>query len=520
MFGIKQRQQLQRARRDISGNVAVITALAILPIISIAGIAIDMQTTVTMKNKAQYVIDSAVLAGAKSKQAGLTDKQVRQDVRRYIRQLLKNEGSGLACDRAKVSFVTGQEDIVVKLRCFQDTSITQMLGRDKLEFNVTSTSTYGISKVDVAFIFDNSGSMGWDNRMSKLKDSAEAAVDALLPDDWQTNTDVRIAIAPYNSSLNVGDYFDDVTKSVKRYNIESPNVVGAKYDSDIVGRVQLDASNGNRRFFDYEQVRCTGSNYWGCYRYEDKSARKTFESSCVYERISDERYTNAPPTTSGSGDDFIGASSPLWNFYDNYSQNIEWQYDRKRWGQSEVESGGANNSSGAFNASYTDNCPRTPIAPLTNSRTKIMATINDMQPNGGTAGHLGLSWAYYMISPEWNHIWPSESDALRWDEPDAVKAIILMTDGDFLNNHPSASENSTNQAAGICDSIKANNNKNIIIYTIGFQVPSNVQKVNGKTVLEYCASRPEYAFDASNGQQLTDAYTAIASSISDLRIKN
>jgi Flp pilus assembly protein TadG len=517
MLGKQLKQRLGRLGRDTSGNVAMITALAIIPIIAIAGVAVDLQATMSMKNKAQLVIDSAVLAGAKSKQAGLTNKEIRKDVRRYVRQIMKNEGGGLSCDNAKIKFVSGAEDIIGTVKCFKDTSFTQILGRDSIEFNVAATSTYGISKVDVAFIFDNSGSMGWDNRMSKLKDSAETAVDVLLPEDWQTNTDVRIAIAPYNHAVNAGDYFDDVTAETQRFAIESSEDVGDMYESDILGKVQTDMLNLRKRFFDYETVVCTYWRYGYCYDYVDTAARKSFESSCVYARTGANRYTNEDPDGSG---DHISAGSPIWDYRNNYDESNQWRdYSAKSSGASEVMHGGANSQRGSFDPGYIE-CPDTAVQPLTNNRGTLISTINNMQPDGGTAGHLGLAWAYYMISPEWNDVWPTASEAMEWDEPDAVKAIILMTDGDFLNNHPTTGVNSTNQAAAICDSIKANTNKNILIYTIGFQVPSNVQKIGGKTILEYCASKPEFAFDASSGEQLTDAYTAIASSISELRIKN
>ena len=56
--------------------------------------------------------------------------------------------------------------------------------------------------------------------------------------------------------------------------------------------------------------------------------------------------------------------------------------------------------------------------------------------------------------------------------------------------------------------------KDIVVYSVALQAPDA-----GKAILEYCASGPEFYFDAQNGQQLTDAYRAIATSLSDLRIK-
>jgi len=62
----------------------------------------------------------------------------------------------------------------------------------------------------------------------------------------------------------------------------------------------------------------------------------------------------------------------------------------------------------------------------------------------------------------------------------------------------------------LCDAIKEDD---VIIYTVAFQAPQA-----GKDVLSYCASGPEFYFNAENGQELMESYNAIATSISDLRI--
>jgi len=71
----------------------------------------------------------------------------------------------------------------------------------------------------------------------------------------------------------------------------------------------------------------------------------------------------------------------------------------------------------------------------------------------------------------------------------------------------------------LCDKMKASPSK-VTVYTVGFQVPSNVQKTSdGKTILEYCATSPAFAYSAADGDQLLQVYKEIAQSIADLRIK-
>ena len=88
----------------------------------------------------------------------------------------------------------------------------------------------------------------------------------------------------------------------------------------------------------------------------------------------------------------------------------------------------------------------------------------------------------------------------------------MMTDGDFLNeyNLGAGHGDSTAQSKILCDNIKA---RGVKIYTVAFQAPAA-----GKAILGYCASGPELAFTPENSDELKDAYTHIAQSISDLRI--
>ena len=98
---------------------------------------------------------------------------------------------------------------------------------------------------------------------------------------------------------------------------------------------------------------------------------------------------------------------------------------------------------------------------------------------------------------------------MSYDEPDSTKVAILMTDGEFNTDYTSGGD-SFDHAKQYCDGMK---NEGIVIYTVAFKAPAK-----GEEILAYCATNSNYAFKASNGDQLSDAYKQIASNISDLRI--
>lgn len=75
-----------------------------------------------------------------------------------------------------------------------------------------------------------------------------------------------------------------------------------------------------------------------------------------------------------------------------------------------------------------------PVIPLTNSRSTLQAFFNGPNGNGpliggGTPGHLGTAWAWYLLSPNWSSVWPTAPAA--YNSTTTKKYAILMTDGEY-----------------------------------------------------------------------------------------
>ena len=155
-------------------------------------------------------------------------------------------------------------------------------------------------------------------------------------------------------------------------------------------------------------------------------------------------------------------------------------------------------------------CPDSSLLPLTNNLTEFETEIDSLTADGWTAGHLGIAWSWYLISADWDDIWPTDSEPLSPTEPHTVKAVILMTDGQFNTAYESTMGNSNEQAKKMCDEMR---DENVLVYAVAFQAPSTA-----KATLEDCAGDSSRFFDAANGQQLLDAYAAIASQLSALTI--
>jgi len=500
----------RRYQNDTRGNIMVLMALVVVAIMGLAGFAIDLRFTITQKEKVQYALDSAVLAGALERQKGKSDDDVKASVREYAGALIGLQGGGMTCSAIGVVLDDVSEDINATITCTQPTFISQIMGRDHLDFTVSTTSTYSVGKVDVAFVFDVSGSMNSYNRLSLLKTAANAAFDTLLPDDMPDDKTIRIAVTTYNNSVNAGSYLNSVTDGVSLPADASNLGASANYTSHN-GKRMYDSATG-KRFFYYQTGTCLDSgtcDQWSNWDWDP--ARRFYSdvsvpSSCVFERTGSQAATDATPGSLA----WIGAANPDWYF--SYSDRNKYR------GWQEVAYGGADSNTGAFDNNYAT-CRESGPVPLTDNKATLQAHVNSLTAGGGTAGHLGIAWGWYLISPNWSSIWPTESKPWNYDEVNATKALILMTDGDFNAQHSSAAKGSFQQSMDLCDQMKAAPS-NVTIYTVGFQVPDTVQKTgDGRTILEYCATSPAFAYSAADGDQLLEVYKEIAQSIADLRIK-
>jgi len=170
----------------------------------------------------------------------------------------------------------------------------------------------------------------------------------------------------------------------------------------------------------------------------------------------------------------------------------------------------------------TKDCPGAEILPMTDDAALLKSRINAFGTGGCTAGHIAIAWSYYMLAPEWNSAWPAGSDAGPF-APGTRKYAIIMTDGIF-NTHPSSGKwcNTPGQAQSnlyarkLCDSMK---DDGIKVYTIAFAAPAKAA-----ALMKDCANpdtaESTFFFNATDSDQLEDAFAAIAEDITGLALIN
>ncbi|WP_084395704.1 vWA domain-containing protein [Henriciella aquimarina] len=155
-------------------------------------------------------------------------------------------------------------------------------------------------------------------------------------------------------------------------------------------------------------------------------------------------------------------------------------------------------------------CPSSSIEPLTSDAAALKAGIDTLTAGGNTAGHLGVAWAWYLISPEWADIWPAASRPHAYGAPNTKKAVVLMTDGVFNTAYVWSLGDSSSQAKKLCEEMRGSD---ILVYAVAFDAPKSAQDT-----LKACAGDADRYFEAEDGDELNAAYKAIASQLTNLSL--
>lgn len=170
-------------------------------------------------------------------------------------------------------------------------------------------------------------------------------------------------------------------------------------------------------------------------------------------------------------------------------------------------------------------CPATPIVPLTVDSIALKSAIDSFRAVGGTGGHMGVQWSWYMLSERWAGVLPAASRPARLTD-NVRKYAILMTDGEFNLSYFDATNRdqvyngngkrqTRDAAVRLCREMKA---QGIEIFTIGFALSG--ENTDAHRTMSECASAGtpsrRYFYDVATGDELKTAFLEIAGSIESL----
>ena len=518
------------------GTVLVWAAIMMVPLLGFMGLGVDTARAYLLKARMGQALDSAVLAAARSNADQNASEQRGKTV---FKANLPAGFMGATLNGPTFEFNNTDHTVKATASASLPTYFMHLVGFTTFHVNASNEAKRNANSLEISLVLDITGSMSG-SKIADLKTAAKDLVDTVVWDD-QSEYYSKVAIVPYSNAVNVGAYAGQIRggvaapKAITGATKANPVVITSNnhgfnngdkvFITGVKGMTQInnDADNSptattnpqywvvaNKTANTFQLKRSDGSSAngknWssyssagaiycmtaGCEYYQFTSASNTSRvfqiSSCVSERTGAQAYTDAAPSTAFLGRVYDADSNP---------------------------------------------CPSAAILPLTPDKTTLKNKIDSLTVAGSTAGHLGTAWGHFMISPNFGYLWPNGSAPAAYGAQELIKIAVIMTDGEFNTSYcngviskdagsgsGSSSDhincNATNgssssQALKYCQAMK---DKGIIVFTVGFDLDTQA----AKDLLKQCATSETYAYLASNGAALKEAFRSIAINISRLRL--
>ena len=358
---------LRRFKRDRRGNVAITFALATLPIIAFAGAAVDYSTANAARADLQAALDSTALMLARYAPSH-TEAETQSKASAYFKAIFNAPQATNVSLTA--TYTTSPTKIVVSGSAEVPTTFMGVLGFDYLTISGSSTTTWGTTKLRVALVLDNTGSMAYDGKMDALKSATKSLLSQLKARRHQRRRRLCLGHSVREGRQCRFDQLRQELDRLDRLGSEQPDCSGGWGGGHGGWGWGWGNGNSNTGLVTAGLARATDHNTWnGC--------------------ITDRGPSNAP----GNSD----------------------------WDQVVTLPDGTTDS--LWPAEQYDACP-VQMMGLSDKWTSMNSLVNSMQPNGGTNQPIGLVWGWQSLVGGGPLTAPRTGSDYNYK-----KIIILLSDG-------------------------------------------------------------------------------------------
>ena len=538
------------------GNVAVVFALASLPILGFAGMAVDYGLASRLDTQLQAATDATSLALCQTPSA-TTLSQLQLQASTMMQGYMGSD-VGLTVDA--LTMTSAPRKITLTARATSQAFLGGFTGTKRLPVAATAQCATPLPKTfEIALVLDTTGSMaasgGAQTKIQALQQAAANFVD-YVHDNSAFSTDTRISIVPFAASVAVDPAAYRTANWVDTAGRSS-------YHWANVDKASANAAGFTSRFSIFDALKTTYSGWgWaGCFetlpypQNTQEGVPTTNDTLFVPMFAPDEpgggsnTYTvwnNTYVSFNSYIDDFTGVGACTGGSTFQTLENAACKYV------------GAKTAKPTNNNPYTGipngpnfQCVSQPLQRLTSNTGTLKALINSLSAAGSTNIHEGLMWGWRTLSP----VSVFADGAAYSTAPTATnKIIVLMTDGantwpdnpypnynqtmyfshGYLTNADGSGPNSrlppgnqnistTAQERNALDALTQTGCTNaktagVSIYTVGFSVASDPIDAQGINLLKNCASSAGQAYIANYSTDLIKAFDLIAKSIGALRL--
>ena len=200
------RKAVGRFAQANEGNVAVIFTIALVPLISFIGAAIDYSRANNARSTMQAALDSTALMLSKDLSSGvITPAQIATQAQADFNALYTNPDAQAVSITATYTADAGSLGSTVQVNGsgYINTAFMKLAGFPTIPFGSSSTTAWGNVKMRVALALDNTGSMADNGKIAALRTAASNLVDQLSA-LAKNPGDVYISVVPFAKVVNVG----------------------------------------------------------------------------------------------------------------------------------------------------------------------------------------------------------------------------------------------------------------------------------------------------------------------------
>jgi Flp pilus assembly protein TadG len=190
-----------RFLRDKAGNTAMIAALSATALVGVGGAGVDMSRAMVARNRVSEALDAAALAVGT--QTGLSTSQIQTMAQQYFNANYSSSMDASYGTPGPVNATVTGTNISLSVSASVPTTLLQIVGTPDVNFTVNNTVTRSTTRLRVALVLDNTGSMADSGKLTALQAAATNLL-TQLSNAASTNGDVYVSIVPFAKDVNVG----------------------------------------------------------------------------------------------------------------------------------------------------------------------------------------------------------------------------------------------------------------------------------------------------------------------------
>lgn len=215
----------RRFGRDERGMFAVLFGLMAIVLVALAGAVVDYVALEQARNRSQVALDAAALAlQPLIFEEPLNTADIKTKAQALLRDrlgIVNGTGQfGVTAEVADIQVNVQDGSLLLVAEMDMPTNFISLVGVPSMSAQVRSEATRKKLELEVVMVLDNSGSMQWESRMTRLVEAARCATYILMYDKvvdapGNSNTcvpatgaklvdDVRVGIVPFTMFVNVG----------------------------------------------------------------------------------------------------------------------------------------------------------------------------------------------------------------------------------------------------------------------------------------------------------------------------